>query len=84
MRPILERTLPLLNFSVPQPRTLKYGGCGTGPGACFLAARGFQVDGIDISPTAIEIAKELAAQRRLKINYAVSDVCKLPSMDTIL
>lgn len=82
MRPIFERTLPLLNFSVPQPRTLEYG-CGTGPGACFLAARGFQVDGIDISPIAIEMAKELAAQRRLKINYAVSDICQLPSMDII-
>ena len=82
MRPILERTLPLLNFPTHQPRTLEYG-CGTGPGACFLAARGFQVDGIDISPIAIEMAKELAAQRRLKINYAVSDVCQLPSVDSV-
>ena len=47
MRPVFEWALPLLNFSVPQPRTLEYG-CGTGPGACFLAARGFRVDGIDI------------------------------------
>lgn len=77
MRPIFERTLPLLDFSAPQPRTLEYG-CGTGPGACFLAARGFQVDGIDISPIAIEMAKELAAQRHLKINYTVLDICKLP------
>ncbi len=27
------------------------------------------------------MAKELAAQRRLEINYAVSDICKLPSTD---
>ena len=82
MRPILERTLPLLNFSVSQPRTLEYG-CGTGPGACFLAARGFQVDGIDISPIAIEMAKQFAAQRHLEINYTVSDVCQLPLIDSI-
>jgi 2-polyprenyl-3-methyl-5-hydroxy-6-metoxy-1,4-benzoquinol methylase len=68
MRPIFERTLSLLEFSVPQPRTLEYG-CGTGPGAYFLATRGFQVDGIDISPIAIGMAKEFAAQRGLTINY---------------
>jgi SAM-dependent methyltransferase len=78
----VETALPLLDFSVPQPRTLEYG-CGTGPGACFLAARGFQVDGIDISPIAIGMAKEFAAQRGLTINYAVSDICKLPPLDSI-
>ncbi len=80
MRPILERTLPLLNFSVPQPRTLEYG-CGTGPGACFLAARGFQVDGIDVSPIAIDLAKQFAVERRLEVNYAVADICNLPLTD---
>lgn len=78
MRPILEQALPLLHFSVDQPHTLEYG-CGTGPGACFLAARGFQVDGIDISPIAIDMAKQFAAQRRLTIHYQVSDMCNLPS-----
>ena len=77
MRPILERTLPLLNFSAPRPRTLEYG-CGTGPGACFLAARGFQAEGIDISPIAIDLAKQFAAERRLDINYTVADICDLP------
>ncbi len=76
MRPIFERTLPLLNFSVPQPRALEYG-CGTGPGACFLAARGFQVDGVDISPVAIDLAKQFAAERRLSVSYAVADICNL-------
>lgn len=82
MRPFLERALPLLNFSAFQPRTLEYG-CGTGPGACFLAARGFQVDGIDISPVAIDMARQFAAERRLDINYAVSDVCNLPPTDKL-
>ncbi len=79
MRPIFERALPLLNFSVPQPRTLEYG-CGTGPGACFLAARGFRVDGIDISPVAVDMAKQFAAERRLDITYAVADICNLRSV----
>ena len=82
MRPVLEWALPLVKFRAAQPRTLEYG-CGTGPGACFLAARGFRVDGTDISPVAIDMAKELAAQRRLDINYTVADICELPPPGTI-
>ncbi len=82
MRPTLEWALPRLKFRVAQPRTLEYG-CGTGPGACFLAARGFRVDGIDLSPVATEMAKEQAAQRRLDIHYAVADICELPPSDAI-
>jgi SAM-dependent methyltransferase len=81
LRPLLEHMLPLLSFSVSHPRTLVYG-CGTGPGACFLAARGFQVDGIDISPIAIDMAKQFAADRHLSIDYAVSDVCTLSTAGT--
>ena len=33
-------------------------GCGTGDGARALAERGFQVDAFDLSPSAIQIAKE--------------------------
>ena len=47
-------------------------------GACFLAQRGFRVDAIDLIPAAIEIARKVAAERRLDINYQVQDVCDLP------
>jgi len=76
-RVFLEEALPRLRFSVPIPTALEYG-CGTGPGACFLAERGFQVDGIDIIPLAIEMAKQLAKERGLDIHYKVQDVCELP------
>ena len=76
-RAFLEKALPLLHFSVPHPMVLEYG-CGTGPGACFLAERGFQVDGTDIIPLAIEMAKELAEERNLSIHYEVQDICELP------
>lgn len=76
-RQFLEKALPLLHFSVPHPVVLEYG-CGTGPGACFLAERGFQVDGTDLIPLAIEMAKELAGERNLAINYEVMDICELP------
>ncbi len=51
-------------------------GCGTGPLCCYLAARGFQTAGIDISPTAIEMARSQAALRNLPITYWVGDVCR--------
>jgi SAM-dependent methyltransferase len=53
-RAFLEAALPRLSFGASASRALEYG-CGTGPGACFLAQRGFQVDGIDIVPLAIQI-----------------------------
>jgi SAM-dependent methyltransferase len=76
-REFLEKALPLLHFSVPHPIVLEYG-CGTGPGACFMAERGFQVDGTDLIPLAIEIAKEQAKERNLNIHYEVQDICELP------
>ena len=51
-------------------------GCGTGPIACLLSKRGYQVSGIDISPTAIEMAKQQAEQRSLDIKYWVHDLCQ--------
>ena len=76
-RDFLEEALPRLRFSTPHPTALEYG-CGTGPGACFLAQRGFQVDAIDIIPAAIEMAKEQAGKRDLNIHYEVMDICELP------
>jgi len=76
-RAFLEFALPQLHFSVPNPTVLEYG-CGTGPGACFLAERRFQVDGIDIIPIAIEMAKRFARERNLDIHYEVQDICELP------
>ena len=67
-RAFLEEALPLLQFSSPNPKVLEYG-CGIGSGACFLAERGFQVDGIDIIPLAIEMAKQsvmISKQPRLR------------------
>jgi 2-polyprenyl-3-methyl-5-hydroxy-6-metoxy-1,4-benzoquinol methylase/8-oxo-dGTP pyrophosphatase MutT (NUDIX family) len=76
-RAFLEAALPQLRLPVPRPTALEVG-CGTGPGACFLAERGFQVDAIDLIPMAIEMARELAQERNLDIHYDVQDICELP------
>jgi SAM-dependent methyltransferase len=54
-------------------KTVDYG-CGTGNYAIFLAGKGFDVTGIDISPSAIEIAKKTAYQQGMTCDFIVADV----------
>ena len=49
-------------------------GCGTGNYAVYLASIGFDVTGIDISPTAIKIAKETAKKKRSQCSFLVANV----------
>jgi 2-polyprenyl-3-methyl-5-hydroxy-6-metoxy-1,4-benzoquinol methylase len=71
-RAFLERVLPELGDPVD---VLEYG-CGTGPAACFLAERGLRVDAVDLIPEAIELARQFAHERGLRVNFAVQDVCR--------
>lgn len=50
--------------------------CGTGRNSFFLAEKGFEVTAIDISPTAIEMAKKQALEKGLIISWIVSDLDK--------
>ena len=72
-RVFLERTLPVVETG-QRPQVLEYG-CGTGPAACFLAERGYEVHGIDLVPDAIEIARRQAFERGLDIRFEVADIC---------
>ena len=49
-------------------------GCGTGNYALYLAERGFEMIGVDSSPSAIQIAKENAKKRNLECNFLELDV----------
>ncbi len=49
-------------------------GCGAGNYAIYLASRGFDVTGIDISPAAIKIARENAKKKGVKGSFLVADV----------
>lgn len=52
-------------------------GCGTGINAIWLAQQGFDVTAIDISPTAIQIARDLAS--KVAVRFIVGDVLDPPA-----
>jgi len=52
--------------------------CGAGTNTVYLAEKGFEVAGIDISPTAIEYAKKKAAQAKINVTFKVQNFLELP------
>lgn len=48
--------------------------CGAGRNALFLASRGFEVDAVDVSAVAIEMARSEATRRDLSVHWHVADV----------
>ncbi len=57
-------------------------GCGTGENALYLASLGFEVWGIDATPSAIKKAKEKAKEREITVNFLISDALKLQLLQT--
>jgi len=55
-------------------------GCGSGTNAIYLASRGFEVTGVDVSPSALAIAAEKAAQAGVAVNWMLADVVSLPEL----
>ena len=53
-------------------------GCGTGENALYLAGRGYDVVGIDGSPTAIRKARAKAKDRGVHARFEVADALDLP------
>ena len=53
-------------------------GCGTGTEAIYLARNGFKISAIDISETAIQIAKDKAEKEKVSIDFKVGSVLNLP------
>ncbi len=56
-------------------------GSGAGDVALLFAERGYQVSGIEISPTAVEWASDKAKSRNLKAEFVVGDVTNLGHWD---
>ena len=57
-------------------------GCGTGTNALWLAARGFEVLGVDISPRAIARAQAKAAAAGAQVEFRALDFLSAPLDDS--
>ena len=76
-RGFLEEAIPRLRLQRDRPRVLELG-TGFGPGAIYLAERGFDVYAIDLIPEAIAAARRIASDRGLKVRFKVMDVTRIP------
>jgi SAM-dependent methyltransferase len=55
-------------------------GCGTGVNAVWLAQRGFDVTALDISPLAVERARQRAAAAGVSVHFLLADVLASPDV----
>jgi SAM-dependent methyltransferase len=53
-------------------------GCGTGSNAVWLAQQGFEVTAFDLSPVAIERARQSASEAGVQVRFLVADVFQPP------
>lgn len=58
-------------------------GCGEGRDSCYLASRGFDVLGVDVSVTAIEKAMEVARSKNVNPKFLIRDVFYLRNLPDI-
>jgi tellurite methyltransferase len=56
-------------------------GCGVGRHCVYLGERGFRVAGVDVSPSGIQMARDVCAERQINFDGRVSDMTALPWPD---
>lgn len=56
-------------------------GCGTGTTAFTMANMGLTVTGIDVSETAIQMARDLSNKQNLKIEFQAGDILQLEKLN---
>ena len=76
-RGFLDDVIPRLRPRRERVRVLELG-TGIGPGAIYLAERGFAVHAVDVIPEAIAQAQAAAAERGLDVRFEVMDVTRIP------
>lgn len=57
--------------------------CGYGRLTIPLAQKGFTIEGVDLSPSLILSAKNLAKEQNIAVTFKVGNMCKLPYQDAI-
>jgi len=58
-------------------------GCGSGTNAIYLAKKGFDVIGVDVSPTALVIAAKKASEAGVEVEWMLADVVTLPKLPAV-
>ena len=77
-RGFLEDVIPRLRLDRDRPTALELG-TGVGPGAFFLAARGFRVHAIDLIPEAIDAGSGSSHRSAvIDVRFEVMDVTRIP------
>jgi 2-polyprenyl-3-methyl-5-hydroxy-6-metoxy-1,4-benzoquinol methylase len=60
-----------------QPRRVLELGCGDGVNAVFMAGRGCEVTAVDVSPTALEMARSKQREAGVEVEFVEGDVFEL-------
>ncbi len=70
----LRRLFQYFDF---KPKSILDLGCGTGNNAIPLAALGYEVTGVDLSPDMLAVAEQKARDRGLNLSLICQDMCEL-------
>ncbi|WP_158299405.1 class I SAM-dependent methyltransferase [Paenibacillus antri] len=76
-----ETVKQLRAYPLPPDAKVLEVGCGTGRTACYVAAQGHRVTGIDIRPDMIAKAKARAEKEKLTVEFRRGDATALPFPD---
>jgi len=76
-KPTKELSDFLVSCFTPKSGKVIEFGCGEGVDSCYLAQKGYEVLGVDISKTAIEKAKRVAQNQEVSVKFLVGDVTSL-------
>src|SRR5688572_9649585 len=57
-----------------QPGTALDLGCGAGVFSVYMAQAGYQVTGLDFIPKALELARQLAKEKNVSVNWVHADL----------
>src|SRR4026208_1351259 len=69
----------LVDCDIPRGSEILDAGCGTGRYSIELARHGYRVQGTDLSPELVEVAKGAAGSQNSAVSFAVGNICDLSS-----
>ena len=79
-RPASDLREAVESDALPVGRALELG-CGSGINAIYLAQHGFEVTALDVAPTALRQAEQLAKEAGVDIRWVLADASAPPEME---